>query len=71
MTTKPKLITWKFEIRSRGTEVRAPLVALWEASMDPMSDDYTPGDISAVDLFSDWSKVVYKDHPDGQHRRSL
>lgn len=39
-------------------EWEGKLVARWEVSNDPISDDYTPDDISAEDLFGEWVKVI-------------
>jgi hypothetical protein len=41
------------------------LVAYWEVDNDPISDDYTPDEISAADLFRQWAGVVRPRHPDG------
>ena len=54
---------WKIKSRRSNLEATASIVAVWEASLDPISDDYTPGEIPARDLFAKWTKVVRKKHP--------
>ena len=65
MVTKTKPTTWKFESRTRGWEQVLTLTAYWEVERDPISDEYDPSDISAADLFASWTKVAYKQHPNG------
>jgi hypothetical protein len=40
------------------------LVAYWEVENDPISDDYTPDEIDAADLFRQWAGLVGPRHPD-------
>lgn len=47
--------------RGSGELARTPLVAYWEVSCDPISDDYTPQEIDAADLFHLWVKTYRKD----------
>lgn len=35
---------------------RGPLSLVWEASCDPISDDYTPEDMSAAELWREWRR---------------
>lgn len=37
-----------------------PLWWGWEADCDPISDEYTPDEISAYDLFQEWDKYLQK-----------
>lgn len=41
------------------------LFAAWEVALDPISDDYTPEEINAHDLFKLWVRQVQKKYPDG------
>jgi hypothetical protein len=50
--------TWRVKSVSRDYEWEGPLVAYWEVENDPISDDYTPGEISADDLLRKWAKAV-------------
>ena len=40
------------------------LVAVWEVAFDPISDNFTPDEISAVDLFKQWAREVRPRYPD-------
>lgn len=48
-TKKSQPSVWRFQSRQGGNERTACLFAYWEVSWDPISDDYTPHEISAVD----------------------
>lgn len=48
-----------------GGEWQAELAAYWEVHLDPMSDDYTPLEISARELFSKWVEKVRNDFENG------
>jgi len=41
------------------------LEAYWEVSFDPISDDFTPDDMSATELFEMWVDKVSQKYPDG------
>ena len=57
---------WNFRHRTLGHEhTEASIVAVWEAHLDPISDDYTPSEISAPDLFTLWARRVSERHPNG------
>lgn len=52
---------WVFNNRRGGFEVKGHLRTRWEVNFDPISDDYTPWEISAGELFALWiSKVTGK-----------
>jgi len=55
---------WRVRDRRCDHEWVGPLVARWEAHLDPMSDDYTPTEIDAFELFRRWSGQVRQLHPD-------
>ncbi len=42
---------WRISNKSYGYEKDVTLEASWEVSLDPISDDYTPDEIGAYDLF--------------------
>ena len=64
--SRPSLPFWEFRnIRRDYPAKRARLTAVWELYVDPMSDDYTPDDIDAQELFLLWAKRVKADYPDG------
>jgi hypothetical protein len=56
---------WEVRSRRGGDAFEAALVAYWEVSMDPISDDYTPREISAADLFDRWARTVTPKFPNG------
>jgi hypothetical protein len=55
--------TWTFLNRKSKQELEAEIKAHWEVSLDPISDDYTPDEISARDLLRQWVKKVQAKHP--------
>jgi hypothetical protein len=55
--------TWKFQTRKSGYEWECSLVAYWEVELDPMSDGYTPEEITAADLLRRWADRVREKHP--------
>lgn len=62
----PKLSRgWRVEGRHGNVEWVGDLEAYWEVDLDPMSDDYTPDEISARDLFRMWEKRVSEKYPNG------
>lgn len=57
--------SWKFQGRHPGIRERvAVLEASWEVHSDPVSDDYTPQEISAEALLLKWLEIVQNKHPD-------
>lgn len=62
---KKKIPTWKFRTLDSGHEWECVLVAYWEVSLDPISDDYTPQEIDARGLFRKWEARVRKNYPNG------
>ncbi len=58
--------TWKVGFRRAGDPASwtGRLVAFWEVAYDPISDDYTPDEIDAADLFRQWAGQVRKRYPD-------
>ena len=54
--------TWRVKFLKHDGGWDGPLVAYWEVERDPMSDDYTPDDISAEDLLRKWAKAVEGKH---------
>lgn len=65
-TKKSQPSVWRFHHLRSGNERTACLFAYWEVSGDPISDDYTPHEISPTDLFSRWARKVREGpHPNG------
>ncbi len=67
---KPRMTTrqenrWRVRVRRTGGSWEGPLVAYWEVDLDPMSDDYTPDEISAQELLRKWAARVSEKYPDG------
>lgn len=56
---------WRVSAPKYNDEWEAELVARWEVSGDPISDNYTPDDISARDLFRLWADQVREEFADG------
>lgn len=56
---------WRVRFRRSDSSWEGPLVAYWEVELDPMSDDYTPDEISAQELLRKWAARVSKKHPNG------
>jgi len=56
---------WTFKSRESGYEHTDRLVAYWEVHRDPMSDEYTPAEIGASELFGKWARELKKELPDG------
>ena len=56
---------WRVPFRGREGSWEGPLVAYWEVELDPISDDYTPDEISAQELLRKWAARVSERHPDG------
>lgn len=55
---------WRVPFRRSDGSWEGPLVAYWEVSFDPISDDYLPDEISAEELLRKWARVVGDKHPD-------
>ncbi len=55
--------TWKVRSLRSDYEWEGVLVGYWEASLDPISDDYTPSEITARKLFEQWVEKVRKKYP--------
>lgn len=56
---------WKVRIKSSGETWEGPINAYWEVAHDPISDNYTPDDIAAVELLRQWTNTVGERYPDG------
>ena len=54
---------WKCHNRTTGFEPEGVLEAYWEVASDPISDEYTPREISARELFNNWAADVQKRFP--------
>lgn len=52
-----QILTWKFKNLRSGYEREGMLMAYWEVHLDPMSDDYTPQEVDARELFHKWEKT--------------
>lgn len=55
---------WRVRHLQSDYQWEGPLVAYWEVDHDPISDNYTPDEISATDLLRQWAKRVRNAHPD-------
>ena len=60
-----KLFRWKSRNGDPEALWEAGLVAYWEVEGDPISDDYTPDEITAVKLLDLWAKKYGKKYEDG------
>ena len=60
----PKSFTFQ-NLETRSECTASKMAAVWEASLDPMSDDYTPNEISASDLFAKWARRVTEEYQNG------
>ncbi len=56
-------ITWKVKNSKYDFEWEGILEAYWEVELDPISDEYTPREISAQELLSIWVKQIKKKYP--------
>jgi len=65
ISKKPQSTIWKAKRHRTGREWESELVAYWEVYFDPISDDYTPQEISAEELFNLWVNKVKKIYPNG------
>ena len=59
------MTNWKSFNRQSEKELEGVIKAVWEVSLDPISDDFTPSEINAQDLFKLWVKKVEVEYPDG------
>lgn len=57
--------TWKCHNITTGFEPEGMLEAYWEVALDPISDNYTPQEIDARELFHIWGKQVREKYTDG------
>jgi len=53
--------TWRFNSKCGGSESTTDLSVYWEVHLDPISDDYTPDEITASALFRTWVRQVEAD----------
>ena len=49
------MTSYEFKTRENGYEWNTPLTLIWEVNGSPMSDDYLPDEIEAVDLLRKWA----------------
>jgi hypothetical protein len=49
---------WTFRSLKANYEQTIPLVLYWEAELSAMSDDYTPDEADAEELFASWLKEL-------------
>jgi hypothetical protein len=56
---------WTFSNKARGFERTAALTAEWEVAYDPISNDYTPREMDAGELFRLWEAKARADYPNG------
>jgi len=59
------MVNCKFFNRRFGKQWEGAIKAYWEVSLDHISDDYTPREINAHELFEQWIEIVNVKHPDG------
>ncbi|MBD1906621.1 hypothetical protein NDI37_22515 [Funiculus sociatus GB2-A5] len=57
--------SWKVHNRTSKNDFECALIAYWEVSFDPISDDYTPEEIDAYELLKKWLKQVQSKYPNG------
>ena len=62
---KAQIPTWRVRHRRTDYEWEGILVAYWEVALDPISDEYTPKEIDARELFNKWAKQVKKKYTNG------
>ena len=56
---------WRVRFARTGGSWEGPLVAYWEVERDPISDDYTPDDVSAEELLRMWAARVSEERSEG------
>lgn len=59
-TPYPKNTKWEFTNKKGGLTRQETLLLSWEASCDPVSDDYTYHDTDADDLWRIWVEYLHK-----------
>jgi hypothetical protein len=62
---RKQMPTWRVRNIRSNYEWEGVLVAYWEASLDPISDNYTPKEIAARDLLEKWGEKVSKKYLNG------
>lgn len=60
---KKQIPTWKVRDRHSDYEWEGLIVAYWEVSLDPISDEYTPQEMDARELFNKWVKQACGKYP--------
>lgn len=67
VSKKPQPAIWNWKVKSPrpGNELEGELVAYWEVYYDPISDNYTPQEISAEELFNLWVGKVKQEYHSG------
>jgi hypothetical protein len=63
--TEEQANCWRVQNLRTGAAWEGPLCAYWEVESDPISDDYSPDEISAQDLLRKWAARVSEKHPSG------
>ncbi len=56
---------WRVGFRRNEGAWEGRLVAIWEAHLDPISDNFAPDEISAEELLEMWAKRASSEHSDG------
>ena len=59
-------IRWRYRSLRGGFERAQPLQLLWEACGDPISDEFTPDEIDARELWTKWIRTLRD--PEDYHR---
>ncbi len=54
----PREQRWRYRRRRGGTEVVSALELWWELDFDAITDDYTPEEIGAVELWHTWVSQI-------------
>lgn len=62
---KEQMPVWRVRSLRSDYEWEGVLVAYWEVELDPISDDYTPREIDAHELFRKWEKRVRDKYHNG------
>ena len=60
-----KLLKWRRRGRDSDARWEDSPVAYWEVMGDPISDDYTPDEITAAELLDMWAKRYSEKYTDG------
>ena len=56
---------WRCQNLTTGFAPEGVLEAYWEVALDPISDDYTPQEVDARELFHIWERRVRDKYPNG------